>query len=339
MPRYIVFGAGAIGSVLGASLYRCGQDVVLIGRTPHVEATRRDGLQLISRGVLRRIKVSATESLRDLRPKPDDILLVTVKSHDTAQAAEELGAIYGSGTTVVSLQNAIRNEEFLANRFERVYGGLVEFGANYLSPGVVEYTRGNLLALGKFPEGVDTVAERIASDLMAAGFRVYCHPRIMRLKWWKLAFNVNNALLALLGCWLQQAQSDPETYPLMAEVMSETLLVLRKANIHPEAPPGFPPIEESIDTLRRGDFAREHDLPPDRRSYPSMWQDLKWFRKTTEADALNGEIVELGKKYGVPTPLNALLLQLAHEAVRNQQQPGKYTTQEIAKLFRQAQGG
>jgi 2-dehydropantoate 2-reductase len=338
MPRYIVFGAGAIGSVLGASLYRRGYDAVLIGRASHVEAIRRDGLHLISKGMLRRIKVNSAESVRALKPRPDDILLLTVKSQDTARAAEELSTVYGSGTAAVSLQNAIRNEEYLANRFERVYGGLVEFGANYLNPGIVEFTRGNLLAIGKFPEGVDAVAERVASDLGAAGFRVDCHPQIMGLKWWKLAFNVNNALLAMLGCWLQKAHSDPNIYPLMAEVMSETLLVLRKANIRTEPPQGFPPIEESIKTLRSGGFAREHDLPPDRRSYPSMWQDLKWLRETTEADALNGEIVELGKRYRVATPLNALLLQLVHEAVKRRQQPGQYTAKEIAKLFRKVQG-
>jgi len=61
MPRYIVFGAGAIGSILGAALHRSGQNAVLVGRGPHVQAIRKDGLQLMSEGVLRRMKLSAIE--------------------------------------------------------------------------------------------------------------------------------------------------------------------------------------------------------------------------------------------------------------------------------------
>jgi 2-dehydropantoate 2-reductase len=66
MPRYIIFGAGAIGSILGAVLHRSGQDVVLVGRGSHVEAIRKEGLRLVSEGVPRRIKVSATEDFRGI---------------------------------------------------------------------------------------------------------------------------------------------------------------------------------------------------------------------------------------------------------------------------------
>ena len=91
------------------------------------------------------------------------------------------------------------------------------------------------------------MAERITADLTVAGFRVECHPQVMNLKWWKLLLNVNNALLALLGCWLQKAHSDPTIYALMVDVMCESLSVLRKANIHPQAPQGLPPIEAPIE--------------------------------------------------------------------------------------------
>ena len=333
MRRYIVFGAGAIGSILGATLYRSGRDVVLIGRGSHVQAIRKEGLQLMSEGVLRRIKVSAIEDLRSLKPRPNDILLLTVKSQDTETAGRQLGGIYGPGTSIVSLQNAVCNEEILARRFEQVYGGLVEFSGNYLSPGLVEHTRNNLVAIGRYPQGVDALAERITADLTVAGFRVECHPQVMNLKWWKLLLNVNNALLALLGCWLQKAHSDPNIYPLMADVMSESLRVLRKANIYPQAPENFPPIEEAIEELRNGGFACEYDLPAERRTYPSTWQDLRLRRQATEVDFLNGEIVGLGKSHGVPTPMNSILLNLIHLAVEHKDPPGKYSPEEIRSWF------
>ena len=339
MPRYIVFGAGAIGSILGAALHRSGQDVVLVGRGSHVQAIRKEGLRLMSEGVPRRIKVSATEDLRAIKPRPNDVLLLTVKSQDTEAAAKQLSGIYGPRTSIVSLQNAVRNEEILATQFQQVYGGLVEFSGNYLSAGLVEHTRNNLMAVGKYPEGVDLVAERITADLVAAGFRVECHPQVMNLKWWKLLLNVNNALLALLGYWLQKAYSDPDIYPLMADVMGESLSVLRKANLHPQAPHGLPPIEATIENLRNGGFACEYDLPVERRTYPSTWQDLRLRRQATEVDFLNGEIVRLGNNLGVPTPLNSILVDLIHLAVEHKDLPGKYTTEEIRIWFHAGRTG
>ena len=293
----------------------------------------KQGLQLMSEGVLRRIKVNAIEDLRAIKPRADDVFLLTVKSQDTEAAAKQFSGIYGLRTPIVSLQNAVRNEEILARRFQQVYGGLVEFSGNYLSPGFVEHTRNNLVAVGKYPEGVDPVSERITADLTVAGFRVECHPQVMNLKWWKLLLNVNNALLALLGCWLQKAHSDPNIYLLMADVMSESLSVLRKANIHPQAPQGLPPIEATTEKLRNGGFACEYDLPAERRTYPSTWQDLRLRRRATEVDFLNGEIVRLGKDLGVPTPLNSILTNLIHLAVEHKDPPGKYSPEEIRIWF------
>jgi 2-dehydropantoate 2-reductase len=339
MPRYIVFGAGAIGSILGAALHRSGQDAVLVGRGPHVQAIRKEGLQLMSEGVPRRIKVSVIEDLRGFKPRPDDVLLLTVKSQDTEAATKQLSGTYGPRTAIVSLQNAVRNEEILARQFQQVYGGLVEFSGNYLSPGFIEHTRNNLLAVGRYPEGVDPVAEGIAADLTTAGFRVECHSQVMNLKWWKLLLNVNNALLALLGCWLQKAHSHPSIYPLMADVMGESLSVLRKANIHPQAPQGVPPIEATIERLRNGGFACEYDLPVERRTYPSTWQDLRLRRQATEVDFLNGEIVRLGKNLGVPTPLNSILANLIQLAVEHKDPPGEYSPEQIRSVFQARRTG
>jgi len=339
VPRYVVFGAGAIGSILGAALHRSGQDAVLVGRGPHVQAIRKDGLRLMSEGVLRHIKARAIESLGEIKPRQDDVLLLTVKSQDTEAAARQLIGIYPPRTSIVSLQNAVRNEEILGTQFQQVYGGLVEFSGNYLSPGFVEHTRNNLVAIGRYPEGVGPVSERITADLTVAGFRVECHPQVMDLKWWKLLLNVNNALLALLGCWLQKAHSDPSIYSLMADVMDESLGVLENANIHPRAPQGLPPIETTIERLRRGGFVCDYELASERRTYPSTWQDLRLQRPATEVDFLNGEIVRLGKSLGVPTPLNLILVNLIHSAVQHKDLPGKYSPEEIRARFQTRRTG
>ena len=333
MARYIIYGAGAIGSILGAGLCHTGQDVVLVGRGRHVEAIRRHGLQLRAEGRLRRIKINAVDNLSKLKPKAEDRLMLTVKAQHTADAARILATVYLPTTPIVALQNAIRNEGILATRFQCVYGGLVEFSANFLEPGIVEHTRNNLVAIGKFPQGFDSVADTLATDLEKAGFRVERSENVMDIKWWKLVLNTNNALLALLGCWLQKGQSDPEIYPLMADVMEESLRVLQRAGIHPQAPGEFPPLDLAIEKLRAGEMSCDYDWPPEERTYPSTWQDLQLKRGYTEVEFLNGEIERLGKEHGVRTPLNSLLLRLVSAMALNRERPGKYSPQEIKSLF------
>ncbi len=336
MPRYIIHGAGAIGSILGAELYRSGREVVLIGSPSHVDAIRRDGLQLKSKGVVRKVKVPAVSHPSHLCPMEGDRLLVTVKTQQTQAAAELLSKVFPRQTTIVSFQNAVRNEEILSRRFDNVYGGLVDFSGNFLRPGCVEHTRNNLVALGQFPRGFDLLANLMGSDLERAGFRVDRSEEVMTIKWWKLVLNTNNATLAILDCWLQKVFSDPEIYPLMAAVFEESLAVVRKSGIQPQSPRGVPLLETAIQDLRTGAMACPYDLPFDERTYPSTWQDLHLKRGETEVNYLNGEIERLGRNLDIPTPSNSTLLKIVADMSSRRELPGKYTPRELQKILEEA---
>jgi ketopantoate reductase len=119
----------------------------------------------------------------------------------------------------------------------------------------------------------------------------------------------------------------------MADVMQESFQVLQKAGIPARPPREFPPLELAIQKLRRGERARAEHLPTDQRTYPSTWQDLHLKRGSTEVEFLNGEIERLGKRLGIPTPRNSLILRLVSEMARNQEPPGKYSPQQIKLLF------
>ena len=186
MARYIIYGAGAIGSILGAELSCTGQEVVLVARPAHVQAILRDGLQVKSKAAVRSIKIKAVIDLAQIHPGSDDRVLVTVKTQQTSLAAGQLTSVFPRNTIVASLQNAVRNEEILTQGFERVYGGLVEFSGTFVSPGRVVHTRNDLVAIGNFPRGFDSHAESVAADLERAGFRVERSQDVMAIKWWKL---------------------------------------------------------------------------------------------------------------------------------------------------------
>src|SRR6202049_2598503 len=112
--RFLFFGAGAVGSFLGARLAQAGSEVTLVGRQPHVEAVSRDGVRMVLAG-----KVS-NQSVRAARPSiaeaggPFDYVFLTVKGYDTLDAIEQLQPVLRPGTILGSFQNGVGNEEAIA---------------------------------------------------------------------------------------------------------------------------------------------------------------------------------------------------------------------------------
>src|ERR1700680_3590632 len=112
--RFLFFGAGAVGSFLGARLAQAGSEVTLVGRQPHVEAVNRDGVRMVLAG-----KVS-NQSVRAARPSiaeaggPFDYVFLTVKGYDTLDAIEQSQPVLRPGTILGSFQNGVGNEEAIA---------------------------------------------------------------------------------------------------------------------------------------------------------------------------------------------------------------------------------
>ena len=154
---------------------------------------------------------------------------------------------------------------------------------------------------------------------------------VMPPKWGKLLVNLNNAFYALVDTWLQRAYTERETRQFFAATMEEGVRVLEAAGIEISMGPGEPSVQEFIQQMASGGYAYENpmELPPERRTYPSTWQDVVLKRETTEVEHFNGEIVDLGKKAGVPTPYNTALLEMMRELLRKGAMPGLFTAAEV----------
>jgi 2-dehydropantoate 2-reductase len=244
-------------------------------------------------------------------------------------------------TPVFCFQNGVRNEEWAAETFTNVYAGLVQISATFTEPGVVEHTRNDVLAIGKYPSGLDGTTSSVGETLQYAGFRVTYYDAAMPRKWGKLLVNLNNALFALIDTWLQLAYTDPELRNFLAATMREGLQVIRSAGIAIEMGPGEPDAEGFVRQMGAGGFAHlsPMDLPPERRTYPSTWQDVVLRRQSTEVEHFNGEIVRLGKKYGIPTPYNSTLLEMMRELLRRNAMPGLFTLEQVQQRVRDASRG
>ena len=336
--RYVIFGAGAIGSAIAALLTQSGARVVCVARPAYAEALR-NGIVIKENGNELCISVDAVSAARELVPGLDDVALITTKSQATERAVNELLETYGETLPVVCLQNGVRNEEIAARKFRQVYAGLVFLSAVQLDPSVIELPQGRSVAIGCYPTGVDDLALDLCADMTRAGFEVMTSAHVMSMKWGKLVANLNNATTTITGYWLERAMLDPAMRGLMLAVREEGLRVLDAAGIAVEPPDSEPSpirIREMTDKLRE---PPKHPFDPNRvsqgsQTYSSMWQDLHLGRKAHEAEFLNGDIVALGRKLGIPTPFNSTLLEIIDRMFAEALRPGLYSPDELHDLLR-----
>src|SRR5215467_12909905 len=200
--RYIVYGAGAIGSAIGALLQRSGREVALIARGAQLDALQRDGLRLESPAGDETLSVSAVGSPAEAEIGSDDIVLLTMKTQDTAAALDTLASVAHTRTPVVCAQNGVENERLALRQFENVYAMYVFSPCEFVSPGITRIyatAPAGILDLGRLPGGADERAEEIASELMSAGYDSRPLDDPMRWKYSKLLDNLGNAVQALCG--------------------------------------------------------------------------------------------------------------------------------------------
>jgi 2-dehydropantoate 2-reductase len=316
--RLVVFGAGAIGGVVGARLYQAGFDVALIARGAHYRAIVSEGLRLETPEEDVVLGVSAFEDPSAVSWREDDVVLLAVKTQDTAEALGALAAVAPVELPIVCMQNGVENERIALRIFPRVYGAVVMSPTEHLEPGVVEaystpVTGG--IDVGCYPAGVDETAETVTAALSQARFSSLPRPAIMRWKYAKLLMNLGNVIEALCG------PDDDYDEELDAFVREEGRACLNAAGID------FASEDEDIE--RRRDLLHVGEIAGSERGGGSTWQSFIRGAGSIETDYLNGEIVMLGRLHGVPTPANELLCRLAREALRRGAEPGDVTAQEI----------
>jgi 2-dehydropantoate 2-reductase len=302
--RIVVYGAGAIGGALGARRFGAGRDVVLIARGAHYEALRRDGLRLVTPSATETLAVPVVDHPGVIDWGEDDVVVLCMKSQDSADALARLLETAGPDVPVCCVQNGVENERLAARLFSRVYGGCIQCPATHLEPGVVEIhsepTTG-IIDVGRWPHGSDETAVAIAAELEASTFSSIARTDIMRWKYAKLLMNLTNALETLCGSAARQG-------PVARLLRTEAETCFRAAGI------AFASATEERE--RRGDLVANRQPVPGRTGGSSTWQSVQRGLGRIEADYLNGEIVLLGAQLAIPTPANERVRRLANELAR-----------------------
>ena len=135
--KYVVYGAGAVGGVIGGHLHLAGLPVTLVARGAHLAAIRSGGLVLDAGDGRHRIDAPATDTAADVAWTDDTVVVLAVKSHQAAVALADLRAHAPAGTAIVCATNGIATEAAALRLFARTYAVCVMLPSSHLEPGVV----------------------------------------------------------------------------------------------------------------------------------------------------------------------------------------------------------
>jgi 2-dehydropantoate 2-reductase len=315
--KLLIWGAGAIGGTIGAYLARAGHDVTLVDRAAdHVNAINASGLKIT--GPVDEFTVRAPAYTPDQLGGEFEHILLCVKALDTAYAAPALLPHLSANGYVVSVQNGL-NELVISEIVgkERTIGSFVNFGADYIEPGVVHRGNRASVVLGELDGQITPRLGELHRAFLDFDDRAILTPNIWGYLWGKLSYGALLFATALTNDSIADALASPAHRDTYIALASEPLRVAQARGVTPEAFDVFDPMafmpgadpsvsNQSLDRLV--EFNRGSA-----KTHSGIWRDLAVRKRRTEVDAILGPIVTLGAEANIPTPLTARLVEMIHE--------------------------
>lgn len=309
-----IVGAGAIGGTMGAYLARAGTRLTLVDRDQeHVDTMNARGLTIVGAEDFT-VPVHATTP--EEIDGPLDTVILAVKAHHTEEAVRAIQPHLTPTSSIVSFQNGLC-EGIIANLVgpERTIGCFVNFSADYLEPGKIMYAGHGTVYLGELDGRMTTRLSKWREALSAWG-EILLTDNIWGYLWGKVAYG--NMLLATALADETMADVVDRYRPLMLELATEIYAVADREGIHIEAFDNlepdlyYPPeqrdpaaIHRTLDRLtawQRGNL----------KTKSGIWRDLAVRHRKAEIGG-KGDVVEIGEKYGVATPLTHKVMEMIHD--------------------------
>ena len=326
--RIAIYGAGSLGTVLGAYLTKNGVPVDLVNRNrAHVDALKKSGAH-ITGTVEFTVPVSALLP-EEMTGKYDVIFLMT-KQLNNREVVSFLKDFLTEDGLVVTLQNGIP-EDTVAEIVgpEHTVGVVVEWGATLSSPGESTLTSAPdslSFHMGGMP-GIRTEQLQQVKAVLEKMCPVEIEANLPGARWSKLLINATfSGLGTVIGGTFGDVTADPRAREIAVRCMKEVIDVGHAAGVE------FAPVQgKNITALFYWKNAVKKAvakmiLPIAMKKHaaiePSMLQDLKK-GKPCEVDAINGVVCEWGKKTGVPTPVNDRIVKIILDIQAGRRTTGK----------------
>jgi len=294
--RICIVGPGAIGCLFGAFLARSGNDVTMIDR--HADRAELIGSRgIVMTGISGDFTVAVEATVDTARTRSAELVMICVKSYDTANAVAGLPRDLPEDCAVLTLQNGLGNVELIAERFgaERSYAGTTALGATLLGPGHVRHSGKGVTTVGRFSGAPDARVDKIVSVLNKVGLEARAATDVTVALWNKVVVNAAiNPLTALTGVRNGRLVEMPEARELLARVVHECAEVARTQGVTDDP---LPRVEEICRATAQ--------------NVSSMLQDILRGKKP-EIGSINAAVVKEGERQGLPAPVNAVLAGLVN---------------------------
>ncbi len=293
--RIAIVGAGGIGGGYGAALATAGADVTFIARGAHLAAMKSKGLRVEGgRGETHVMPTQATDDPGTVGQV--DIVLFCVKLWDVESAGRQIKPMMGEDTAVITLQNGIDSHERLIRILGKsaVMPGVANISATIAGPGVIRQT-GTVMRMvfGELDGEKSARGLALAAACAKAGIDGVLSEAILTDLWMKFVLLASNAsMMALARLPIGPLRDDPDIAPCFVAAYEEVVAVGRAAGI-------ALPADALERTLEFNRNAPAHLMA-------SMGADLLRGSRI-ELPWLSGKVIELGHKYGVPTPTHAFM--------------------------------
>ena len=332
--KIAVLGAGAMGSMLGAYLQLGGADVTLLVRRKELAE------KMANPGIVMRSYTGADGEKSETDPIPmkaacsceglekQDAVLIMVKGCDTKSALEGAASIIGEDTKIITLQNGIGNTDIIAESVNKdnIYYGCVNMSAIMSAPAVLDTGLfGDVnVVFGSVTKGEEQkkFGDELAGIFNASGIKAAYTEDIDTEVWYKLLVNIAvNAGCGIVRLRGGEAGNDQDFTLLAVDMLKEAIAVGASCGVNLDF-----------------NYFMTHILPVARKTsglhYPSMAQDMLMKKAPTEIEFINGAVERLGKKAGVPTPVNTTISRLVRTIERNYDKQYKEKTTKSGPSFK-----
>ena len=321
-----IYGAGSLGTILGAFISKAGVPIELINRNKaHIEALKTKGAQVVGTMNFTQPVVAYTP---DEMNGTYDILFLMTKQQHNAEVVQMLKGFLAPDGVLVTFQNGLPEVQIAeALGEERVLGCTVAWGATLQSPGVCELTSepdALSFSLGAISKQRSQHFTKVKELLEMMG-TVDVEENFLGTRWSKLLINAAfSGMSAVLGCTFGEAAGPKESRRIVQALIKECIDVCHVGGIHIEPVQGKDIVKllNYTNALKRAFsfFIIPIAIRKHAKLKASMLQDLEK-GKLTEVDAINGAVSEYGRKVGFPTPMNDKVVEIIHRIEQGELQP------------------
>ena len=325
--RTAIYGAGSLGTILGAFINKAGMPIELINRNKaHVEALNLNGASVTGTMQFNQ-KVKAYTP--DMMSGEYDIIFLMTKQQNNKEVVTALKEYLATDGVLVTFQNGlpeVQIAEILGE--ERVLGCTVAWGATMQSPGVCELTSepdALSFSLGSISKKRSRHFAKVKEMLEMMG-TVEIEENFIGTRWSKLLINAAfSGMSAVLGCTFGEAAGPKESRRVVQALIKECIDVCATGGIRIEPVQGKDivklldykgSIKKAVSFFIIPIAIRKHA-----KLKASMLQDIEK-GKLTEIDAINGSVSEFGRKVGCPTPMNDKVVEIIHKIEKGELKPG-----------------